>query len=110
MTNMTNKEAIEILKPLFEQCKGTNKCMGYIEHYFSKDEEKALDLAIDALQLSIAIDNLSEGIGTRDFSTPEKHTHCVRCGKKLKNPVAQERGYGDICWQKQLHDNQTKLF
>lgn len=47
---MTNNEAIEILKPLFEQCKGTDSCMGYIEHYFSKDEEKALDLAIAALE------------------------------------------------------------
>lgn len=47
---MTNKEAIEILKPLFEQCKGTNECLGYIEHYFSKDEELALDLAIQALE------------------------------------------------------------
>lgn len=47
---MTNKEAIEILKPLFDQCKGTDNCIGYIEHYFSKDEEKALDLAIKALE------------------------------------------------------------
>lgn len=47
---MTNKEAIAILKPLFEQCKGTNECLGYIEHYFSKDEELALDLAIQALE------------------------------------------------------------
>lgn len=49
---MTNKEAIAILKPLFEQCKGTDGCLGYIEHYFSKDEEKALDLAIKALQFA----------------------------------------------------------
>ena len=49
---MTYKDAIEILKPLFEHCKGTNGCMGYIEHYFSKDEEKALDLAIKALEFS----------------------------------------------------------
>lgn len=47
---MTNKEVIEILKLLFEQCKGTNECLGYIEHYFSKDEETALDLAIKALE------------------------------------------------------------
>ena len=49
---MTNKEAIAILKPLFEQCKGTNECLGYIEHYFSKDEELALDLAIQALEFA----------------------------------------------------------
>ena len=47
---MTNKEAIAILRPLFEQCKGINGCLGYIEHYFSKDEEMALDLAIKALE------------------------------------------------------------
>ena len=39
---MTNKEAVEILNPMFEQCKGTN--------YFSKNEELALDLAIQALE------------------------------------------------------------
>lgn len=49
---MTNNEAIAILKPLFEQCKGTNECLGYIEHYFSKDEELALDLAIQALEFA----------------------------------------------------------
>lgn len=49
---MTNKEAIEILKPLFAQCKGSNGCMGYIEHYFTKAEEEALDLAIKALEKS----------------------------------------------------------
>ena len=47
---MTNKEAIKILRPLFEQCKGTNRCIGYIEHYFTKHEEMALDLAIKALE------------------------------------------------------------
>ena len=47
-------------------------------------------------------------------STPkeflDKHTHCIRCGKLLKNPVAQERGYGEICWKKHLNDNQQTLF
>ena len=49
---MTDKKAVEILKPLFEQCKGTDGCLGYIEHYFSKAEEEALDLAIKALEES----------------------------------------------------------
>ena len=48
---MTNKEAIEILNPLFLQCKGLNGCMGYIEHFFTKNEEEALDLAIKALRI-----------------------------------------------------------
>ena len=35
---------------------------------------------------------------------------CLRCGRKLKSPDAQERGYGDICWKKHLNDTQTTLF
>lgn len=41
---------------------------------------------------------------------PILHSHCIRCGKALKNPKAQERGYGEICWQKHLSDNQQALF
>ena len=41
----------------------------------------------------------------------KKHySKCLRCGRALKNPIAQERGYGEVCWNKQLHDPQTKLF
>lgn len=36
--------------------------------------------------------------------------NCLRCGRKLKTPDAQERGYGKVCWEKQQKDNQTKLF
>lgn len=35
---------------------------------------------------------------------------CIRCNRVLKNPVAQERGYGEVCWQKHLSDRQTALF
>jgi len=35
---------------------------------------------------------------------------CIRCGRKLTNPEAQQRGYGDVCWKKHLADNQTTLF
>lgn len=35
---------------------------------------------------------------------------CLRCGRRLKTPEAQERGYGEVCWNKHLTDNQTKLF
>lgn len=35
---------------------------------------------------------------------------CLRCGRILKDPIAQERGYGEICWKKHLADNQTTLF
>ena len=35
---------------------------------------------------------------------------CLRCGRILKNPDAQARGYGEVCWKKHLEDNQTMLF
>ena len=38
------------------------------------------------------------------------YSRCLRCGKALKNPVAQERGYGEVCWKKTQLDKQTKLF
>ena len=36
--------------------------------------------------------------------------YCIRCGKLLKNPDAQLRGYGEVCWKKTQLDKQTKLF
>lgn len=41
---------------------------------------------------------------------PEKHLRCIRCGKKLKDSLAQERGYGEICWKKHISDKQIPLF
>ena len=91
---MTNEEALEILKPLFDQCKGTDNCLGYIEHYFSKNEEKALDLAIRALEErpqgewiydsehSITID-----IYKCSLCNCFGHTHlkfCPNCGAKMR--------------------------
>lgn len=35
---------------------------------------------------------------------------CMRCGRQLRSPEAQERGYGKICWKKHLVDNQQSLF
>ena len=43
-------------------------------------------------------------------SADDLHSHCIRCGKELKNPVAKERGYGEVCWKKHLKDNQQTLF
>ena len=81
---MTYKEAIKILKPLFEQCKGTNGCLGYIEHYFSKDEEMALDLAIKALEI---VDDVNHKI-YRNENCPQKNKcydyqgyHCSGCSE-----------------------------
>lgn len=37
------------------------------------------------------------------------YSKCIRCGRRLKNVEAQERGFGKICWQKHLMDNQQTL-
>lgn len=40
------------------------------------------------------------------------HTHCLRCGKRLKDLQAMERGYGEICYKKIINENSIskKLF
>ena len=44
-------------------------------------------------------------------TNPKKdYGKCVRCGRRLKNLEAQERGYGKICWKKHLADKQQELF
>lgn len=30
----------------------------------------------------------------------KEHEHCLRCGRKLKNPQARQLGYGAICYRK----------
>lgn len=30
----------------------------------------------------------------------KEYSHCLRCGRKLRNPEFKRRGYGDICWKK----------
>ena len=30
----------------------------------------------------------------------KEHEFCLRCGRKLKNPTAREKGYGAICEKK----------
>ena len=35
---------------------------------------------------------------------------CLRCGRRLKTPEAQERGYGKTCFQKQQMNKQSTLF
>ena len=40
----------------------------------------------------------------------EKYKNCLRCGRKLKNDEARERGYGKVCWEKRLSDSQQHLF
>lgn len=38
------------------------------------------------------------------------HEFCLRCGRKLKNPIAREKGYGAVCEKKMQQENNTKLF
>ena len=38
------------------------------------------------------------------------HEFCLRCGRKLKNPIAREKGYGIICEKKVRIMNNHKLF
>lgn len=38
------------------------------------------------------------------------HSHCLRCGRKLKTDEAKVRGFGRICWEKHLSDKQETLF
>ena len=47
---------------------------------------------------------------TCERATQDPRNRCIRCGRKLKDPIAQERGYGEICWQKHLSGNQQALF
>ena len=43
-------------------------------------------------------------------SGPLRFKYCLRCGRRLKNTEAQERGFGKICLQKQLAERQQTLF
>ena len=44
-------------------------------------------------------------------SEKKDHEFCLRCGRKLKNPQARERGYGMICYGKlSREDLHRRLF
>ena len=64
---------------------------------------------------TMCIKGICREIPTVDIATTmtilnlAKHK-CLRCGRTLKNPEAQERGYGEVCWKKHLKDTQTLLF
>lgn len=30
----------------------------------------------------------------------KEYSHCLRCGRKLKNEKAKKIGYGVVCWKK----------
>lgn len=63
------------------------------------------------LQIGVATGSINDL--AFNISLEEKdghHLRCLRCGKKLKSPEAQERGYGKTCWKKHQTDTQTLLF
>lgn len=38
----------------------------------------------------------------------KEHEYCLRCGRKLKNPVARQSGYGKICLGKLKTETKCK--
>ena len=36
------------------------------------------------------------------------HTHCLRCGRALKNPEWQLKGMGKVCWDKTHKEEKTQ--
>lgn len=46
------------------------------------------------------------------LGTVEKkdHEYCLRCGRRLRNPVARMKGYGAICEKKMKEKRNLKLF
>jgi hypothetical protein len=41
--------------------------------------------------------------------TEEKeYSHCLRCGRKLKNEKAKKIGYGVVCERKMRHENKVR--
>lgn len=38
------------------------------------------------------------------------HEFCLRCGRKLKSPIAREKGYGAVCEKKMKQESSAKLF
>lgn len=39
-----------------------------------------------------------------------EHEFCLRCGRKLKNSIARERGYGAVCYKKNMSFGNRPLF
>lgn len=40
----------------------------------------------------------------------KEHEYCLRCGRKLKNPIARLQGYGVVCARKMQTEQKKKLF
>lgn len=39
-----------------------------------------------------------------------EHEFCLRCGRRLKNSLARELGYGVVCYKKQKVESSHRLF
>ena len=39
-----------------------------------------------------------------------EHEYCMRCGRKLKNPIARNIGYGQVCLRKLSVETSSRLF
>lgn len=44
------------------------------------------------------------------FVKQTSYDRCLRCGRKLKNEEYRKIGYGKICYEKQLSNNNCLLF
>ena len=53
----------------------------------------------------IIIDFDDEGKIAREYCS-----HCLRCGRRLKDEESQNRGYGAVCWKKRHQNSQQTLF
>lgn len=42
--------------------------------------------------------------------TVKEYTHCLRCGRALKNTQAKQIGYGIVCYKKLQTDRKIPLF
>ena len=49
-------------------------------------------------------------LGQQQQSQFSDHEFCLRCGRKLKNALARERGYGVICYKKNASAGNRPLF
>ena len=54
------------------------------------------------------VEDCGGALWVRD-TTNKDYSKCIRCGRRLKNDEARERGYGKTCWKKHLSDKQQLL-
>ena len=54
---------------------------------------------------------MSKKNDTLKESKKQDHEFCLRCGRKLKNPIARSKGYGAVCERKLLvESDKNRLF